>query len=164
LAATLRRDDALCLQMLKESNKKKLLGAWLKLQCDMHSSCCMLNTNWAQMPTTASKLQLNVGVLELNSSEVATKGGIMENSISNCRRHDHQLVISAMLWSHALTETLLDLSMKCSNLHKGSKVIIVVVQVGAVKINVAAVEVLRKKERQVETKSNNWSCADELKV
>jgi CO dehydrogenase/acetyl-CoA synthase alpha subunit len=57
----------------------------------------MLNTNWAQMPTTASKLQLNVGVLELNSSEVTTEGGIMENSVSNCRRHDHQLVTSAML-------------------------------------------------------------------
>jgi hypothetical protein len=34
--------------------------------------------------------------------------------------------------------------MKCSNLHKGSKVIIVVVQVGAVKIYVAAVEAHRK--------------------
>jgi hypothetical protein len=34
---------------------------------------------------------------------------------------------------------------------QGSTVIIVVVQVGAVKIYVAAVEVLRKKERQDET-------------
>ncbi len=34
---------------------------------------------------------------------------------------------------------------------RGSRIIIVVVQVGAVKISVGAVEVLRKKERQDET-------------
>jgi hypothetical protein len=49
---------------------------------------------------------------------------------------------------------LLNLSMKCWNSAfnaQGSRVIIVVVQVGAVKIHVAAVEALRKKERGDET-------------
>jgi hypothetical protein len=49
---------------------------------------------------------------------------------------------------------LLNLSMKCWNTAfnaQGSRVIIVVVQVGAVKIYVAAVEALRKKEIQDET-------------
>ncbi len=48
----------------------------------------------------------------------------------------------------------LNLSMKCWNSPfnaQGSRLIIVVVQVGAVKIYVAAVEALRKKERQDET-------------
>jgi hypothetical protein len=41
--------------------------------------------------------------------------------------------------------------MKCTNA-QGSRVIIVVVQVGAVKIYVAAVQALRKKETQDETR------------
>jgi hypothetical protein len=44
--------------------------------------------------------------------------------------------------------------MKCCNSAfnaQGSRLIIVIVQVGAVKIYVAAMEVLRKKERQNET-------------
>jgi hypothetical protein len=51
-------------------------------------------------------------------------------------------------------EILLNLSMKCWNSAfngQGSRVTIVVVQVGAVKIYVAAVEALRKKEREDET-------------
>jgi len=51
-------------------------------------------------------------------------------------------------------EILLNLSIKCWNSAfnaQGSRLIIVVVQVGAVKIYVAAVEALRKKERQDET-------------
>jgi uncharacterized membrane protein (Fun14 family) len=40
--------------------------------------------------------------------------------------------------------------MKCTNA-QGSRVIIIVVQVGAVKIHVAAVQALRKKETQDET-------------
>ncbi len=49
---------------------------------------------------------------------------------------------------------LINLSMKCwfSVFNaQGSRLIIVVVQLGAVKINVATVEALRKKERQDET-------------
>jgi len=57
-------------------------------------------------------------------------------------------------WYPQSTEILLNLSMKCwnsaYNAH-GSKIIIVVVQVGGVKIYVAAVEALRKKERGDET-------------
>jgi hypothetical protein len=48
----------------------------------------------------------------------------------------------------------MDLSMKCWNSAfnaQGLKVVIVVVQVGAVKIYVARVEALRKKQRQDET-------------
>jgi hypothetical protein len=51
-------------------------------------------------------------------------------------------------------EILLNLSMKCWNLAynaQGLKVIIVVVQVGVVKIYVATMEPLRQKERQDET-------------
>ncbi len=51
-------------------------------------------------------------------------------------------------------EIKLNLSMKCWNLAfsaQGSRVIIVVVQAGALKIYVAVVEALRKKERQDET-------------
>jgi hypothetical protein len=58
-------------------------------------------------------------------------------------------------WYGQRKEILLNLSMKCWNSTfnaQGSKVIIVVVQVGAVQINVAAVEALRKKERWDETK------------
>ncbi len=47
---------------------------------------------------------------------------------------------------------MLQLSTKCSAFNaQGSRVIIVVVQVRAVKICVAAVETIRKKERQDET-------------
>ncbi len=51
-------------------------------------------------------------------------------------------------------EILLNLSMKCSNSAfnaQGSKLIIISVQVGAVKIYVAAVDALRKQEREDET-------------
>jgi hypothetical protein len=51
-------------------------------------------------------------------------------------------------------EILLDLSMKCWNVAfnaQGSRITTVVVQVGAVKIYVAVVEVHRKKEREDET-------------
>jgi CDP-diglyceride synthetase len=58
-------------------------------------------------------------------------------------------------WDPQSTEILLNLSMKCWNSSfnaQGSRPIIVVVQVGIVKIYVAvAVEALRKKERQDET-------------
>ncbi len=56
-------------------------------------------------------------------------------------------------WYPQSKEILLNLSMKCWNSAfnaQGSRVIIVVVQVGAVKIFVAAVEALRIKERQDE--------------
>jgi hypothetical protein len=54
-------------------------------------------------------------------------------------------------WYPQSEEILLNLSMKCWNSvfnAQSLRVIIVVVQVGAVKIYVAAVEALRKKERQ----------------
>ncbi len=56
---------------------------------------------------------------------------------------------------------MLNLSMKCWNSAfnaQGLKLIIVVVQIGAVKIYVAAVEALRKKERQEKTQftTKNW--------
>jgi hypothetical protein len=57
-------------------------------------------------------------------------------------------------WYLQSNEILLNLSMKCWNSAfngQGSRVILVVVQVGGVKIHVAAVEALRKKERQDET-------------
>jgi hypothetical protein len=57
-------------------------------------------------------------------------------------------------WYLQSKEILLNLSMKCWNSAlnaQGSKVTIVVVQEGAVRIYVAAVEALRKKERQDET-------------
>jgi hypothetical protein len=57
-------------------------------------------------------------------------------------------------WHPQSKEILLNLSMKCWNSTfnaQGSRVIIVVVQVGAVKIYVAALKALRKKERQDET-------------
>jgi hypothetical protein len=47
-------------------------------------------------------------------------------------------------------EILLNLGMKCINA-QGSRVFIVVVQVGAVKISVAVVQALRKKKTQDET-------------
>jgi len=56
-------------------------------------------------------------------------------------------------WYPQSKEILLNLSMKCWNSAfnaQGSRVIIVVVQVGAVKIYVATVEALRTKERQDE--------------
>jgi hypothetical protein len=58
-------------------------------------------------------------------------------------------------------EILLNLSMKCWNgpcNPQGWRVIIVVVQVGALKIYVAAMEVLRENERQGETQftTKNW--------
>jgi hypothetical protein len=57
-------------------------------------------------------------------------------------------------WSLQSKEILLNLGMKCWNLAfnaQGLRVSIVVVQVGAVKIYVAAVQALRKKETQDET-------------
>jgi hypothetical protein len=57
-------------------------------------------------------------------------------------------------WYLQSNEILLNLSMKCWNSAfnaQGSRVIIVVVQVGAVKIYVAPMEALRKKERGDET-------------
>jgi len=57
-------------------------------------------------------------------------------------------------WYLQSNEILLNLRMKCWNSafnRQGSKLNIVVVQVGAVKIHVAAVEALRKKERQDKT-------------
>ncbi len=57
-------------------------------------------------------------------------------------------------WYPQSKKLLLNLSMKCWNSAfnaQGSRVIIVVVQVGAVKIYVAAVEALRKKKRGDET-------------
>ncbi len=56
-------------------------------------------------------------------------------------------------WYPQRKQILLNLGMKCWNSAfnaQGSRVIIVVVQVGAVKISVAAVEALRKKKRQDE--------------
>jgi hypothetical protein len=56
-------------------------------------------------------------------------------------------------WYLQSKEILLNLSMKCWNSvfnAQGSKVIIIVVQVGAVKIYVAAVEALKKRERHDE--------------
>ncbi len=55
-------------------------------------------------------------------------------------------------WYLQSKEILLNLSMKCWNLAfnaQGSRVIIVVVQEGALKIYVAAMEALRKQERQM---------------
>ncbi len=60
-------------------------------------------------------------------------------------------------WSLQSKEILSNLGMKCWKSAcnaQGSRVIIVVVQVGAVKIYVAAVEVLRKKARVDETQYN----------
>ncbi len=57
-------------------------------------------------------------------------------------------------WYPQSKKLLLNLSMKCWNSAfnaQGLRVIIVVIQVGEVKIYVAEVEVLRKKERQDET-------------
>jgi hypothetical protein len=57
-------------------------------------------------------------------------------------------------WYSQSKESLLNLSMKCWNSvfnAQGSRLIIVLVHVGAVKIYVAAVEALRKKERHDET-------------
>jgi len=57
-------------------------------------------------------------------------------------------------WYPQSNHILLNLSMKCGNSAlnaQGLKVIIVVVQVGVLKIYVAAVQVLRKKESQHET-------------
>jgi hypothetical protein len=51
-------------------------------------------------------------------------------------------------------EILLNISMKCrvsAFNAQGSRLIIVLIQLGAVKIYVAAVEAIRKKERQYET-------------
>jgi len=56
-------------------------------------------------------------------------------------------------------EILLNLSMKCRNSAsnaQGSRVIIVVVQVGAVKIYVAAVKALSEKETQFTTKIDGF--------
>jgi hypothetical protein len=57
-------------------------------------------------------------------------------------------------WYRQSKENLLNLGMKCWNSAfnaQGSRLIIVVVQVRAVKIYVAAVQALRKKESQDET-------------
>jgi hypothetical protein len=57
-------------------------------------------------------------------------------------------------WYLQKKEILINLSMKCGNSAfnaQGSRVIIVVVQVGAVKIYVGVVEALMKKEREDET-------------
>jgi len=57
-------------------------------------------------------------------------------------------------WYPQSKEILLNLYMKCWNSAfnaRGSRLIIVVVQLGVVKIYVAAVEALRRKERQDET-------------
>ncbi len=55
-------------------------------------------------------------------------------------------------WCPQSKEILLNLSMKCWNSDLMHKVVIIkVVQVGTVKIFVAAVEALRKKEREDET-------------
>jgi hypothetical protein len=84
----------------------------------------------------------------------------------NYLRVIHIVILSSpCLWAsfHALSppqwylqskEILLNFSMKCWNLAfnaQGSRLIIVVVQLGAVKIYVATLEALRKKERQDET-------------
>jgi hypothetical protein len=53
-------------------------------------------------------------------------------------------------WYPQSKEILLNLGMKCVNA-QGSRVIILVVQVGAVKIYVAVVQALRKKETEDET-------------
>jgi len=61
---------------------------------------------------------------------------------------------SLFQWCSQSKEILLNLSMKCWNSGfntQGLRIIIVVVQVGAVKIYAAVVEALRKKERQDET-------------
>jgi len=49
---------------------------------------------------------------------------------------------------------MLKLIISCASFETNSRLIIVIVQVGAVKIYVAAVEALRKKERQDESQSN----------
>jgi hypothetical protein len=57
-------------------------------------------------------------------------------------------------WYPQSKDVLLNLSMKCWNSAfnaQGSRLIRVVVQLGAVKIYVGAVEALRRKERQDET-------------
>jgi hypothetical protein len=64
-------------------------------------------------------------------------------------------------WYPQSQEILLNLGMKCCNSAfnaQGSRVILVVVQVGAVKIYVAAVQALRKNETQDETQfyDQNW--------
>jgi len=62
-------------------------------------------------------------------------------------------------------EILLNLSKKCWNSAfnaQGSRLIMLVVQVGAVKIYAAAVEALRKKERQYETQFTTKICWKKL--
>jgi hypothetical protein len=64
-------------------------------------------------------------------------------------------------WYTQSKDILINLSMKCwfsAFNAQGSRLIIVVVQLGAVKINVATVEALRKKERQDENSVyyQNW--------
>ncbi len=83
----------------------------------------------------------------------------MENN--NLMRDIHKLTLSLGLlslpnpsFSGISKEISLNLGMKCwisAFNAQGSRGFIVVVQVGAVKIHVAAVEALRKKERQGET-------------
>jgi hypothetical protein len=62
-------------------------------------------------------------------------------------------------WYLQSKEILLNLSMTCWNSEfnaQGLRVIIVVVQIRALKVYVAAVEALRKKERQDETRELVW--------
>ncbi len=62
--------------------------------------------------------------------------------------------IPSFQWYLQSNEILLNLSMKCWNSAfnaQGPRVIIVVVQVGAVRIYVAALKALRQKEREDET-------------
>ncbi len=73
---------------------------------------------------------------------------------SPCLRASFHPPYTLFQWYPQSKDILLNLSMKCCNSAfnaQGSRLIIVIVQVGAVKIYVAAMEVLRKKERQNET-------------
>ncbi len=90
--------------------------------------------------------------------------------VSTCRSHPRIIIViielsvkSPCLWASfhpsfrwypQCKDILLNLYMKCWNSAfnaRGSRLIIVVVQLGAVEIYVAAVETLRRKERQDET-------------
>jgi hypothetical protein len=108
---------------------------------------------------TCGKTQSPHKVWTLNSLNLFEKmklGMIKKFVILKLSVKSHSLApINPLLqWYSQSKKILLNLSMKCWNSAfnaQSSRIIIVVVQIGAVKIYVAAVEALRKKERGDET-------------
>jgi hypothetical protein len=104
---------------------------------------------WAKTSVSRRKTKHDRAIRKVTLSSFTLSLGLLSPPLSSLSMVSAKYVRTFLL---KCQYEMLQLSTKCSAFNaQGSRLIIVVVQVRAVKIYVAAVETIRKKERQDET-------------